>query len=177
MSFPLKLIGQVSKNKSILDIQNILENNLPKTLRDIPFYQLWISDMAQVCEVFCKTLNTHEVGFCLATNRGCRRYHIDNVPMRLLVTYAGKGTEWIPHEAVDYKNLVKGSENKKILKDASKRKFMNIWDVAIFNGGPRGLLHRTPDIALNEPSVLMRLDHPSFWENINKDQKTLKVMT
>lgn len=132
------------------------------------FYVNWISDMAQVCEVFSDTLDSDSVGFCLSTKRGCRRYHVDNVPMRLLVTYAGQGTEWLPDEAVDRSALLNNSTNEKIIKDVSKRKFINSWDVAIFNGGANGLLHRTPDLALNNPSVLMRLDHKSFWDNIIK---------
>lgn len=27
---------------------------------------------------------------------GCRRFHLDNVFMRLIVTYAGAGTQWVP---------------------------------------------------------------------------------
>lgn len=168
METPLKLIGQVSKKNSEEDIQNILKKYIPNKLQKDSFYVNWISDMAQVCEVFSDTLDSDSVGFCLSTKRGCRRYHVDNVPMRLLVTYAGQGTEWLPDEAVDRSALLNNSTNEKIIKDVSKRKFINSWDVAIFNGGANGLLHRTPDLALNNPSVLMRLDHKSFWDNIIK---------
>ena len=35
---------------------------------------------------------------------------------------------------------------------------------------PHGILHRTPDDALNGQSILMRLDHPSFLKNIKNEE-------
>lgn len=171
MQTPLRIIGQVSKASSIEDIRYILEDELPDELQDDPFYALWVLDMAQACETFCNTLGSEAVGFCLTTERGCRRYHIDNIPLRLLVTYAGQGTEWLPDEAADRSALRNGAPNEEIVKDPSARKFISSWDVAIFRGGPKGLLHRTPDDALNAPSILMRLDHQSFWDNILKQKQ------
>ncbi len=176
MQTPLRLIGQVSRGSSIKDIKFILEEVIPENLKSDPFYLCWISDMAQVSELFCDTLTSKTIDFCLSTGRGCRRYHIDNVPKRLLVTYAGKGTEWIPDEAADRKAWASGAPNEKIIKDPSKRKFMNTWDISIFRGGPKGLLHRTPDAALNESSILMRLDHESYWNKILKQQNDFEMI-
>ena len=129
----------------------------------------WVIDMAGVCNIFCETLATSTVGFCLDTKRACQRYHIDNVPLRLLVTYYGKGTEWVPDSAVDRLAYDSGMPNDKILTNSNARKFLNTWDIAIFRGGPDGLLHRTPDAALNTPSILLRLDHESFWDTVFRD--------
>ena len=95
----------------------------------------------------------------------------DKVPIRMLVTYAGQGTEWLPDNFADkiaYKN---GEPNEKIIKDISAKQFIGEWDIAVFKGGPEGLLHRTPDSALNKNSILMRLDHPEFWKNIQRNFK------
>ena len=86
------------------------------------------------------------------------RYHVDNVPNRLLVTYAGKGTEWLPEDASVRGAYARGEPNEKIIKDHSAKQFIEQWDVAIFRGGASGLLHRTPDPALQANSILMRLD-------------------
>ena len=166
-----RVIGIVSKENSIKDIESLLEKDIPDNLKKDTFYQSWISDMAQICELFSTINKSKAVDFCLSTVRGCRRYHIDHVPMRLLVTYAGKGTEWIPDEAADRKSFENGAPNEKILKDPLQRKFMETWDIAIFRGGSRGLLHRTPDAALNESSILLRLDHEYFWDKIIKQSK------
>ena len=41
------------------------------------------------------------------------------------------------------------------------------WHVAIFKGGTQGLVHKTPEQALKNNSIFMRLDHPDFLKNIN----------
>ena len=163
---PFRVIGRVTRDNSAKDIRNILQATLSETIRTDPFYNVWILDMAGLAQRFCKILGSDAVGFCLGTKRGCRRYHIDKVPMRCLVTYSGQGTEWIPDEAADRKAFSLGAPNSDILKDLYKRQFITPWHVAIFRGGENGLLHRTPDSALGGPSILMRLDHASYWDEL-----------
>jgi hypothetical protein len=43
---------------------------------------------------------------------------------------------------------------------------MGEWDISIFRGGGTGLLHRTPDDALNGHSILMRLDNKDFGDTV-----------
>ena len=166
---PLNVIGIVGKKTSVEEILALLEDEISEDLKSSDFYMQWVIDMAGVCNIFCETLATSTVGFCLATQRACQRYHIDNVPLRLLVTYYGKGTEWVPDTAVDRLAYDSGMPNDKILTNNNARKFLNAWDIAIFRGGPDGLLHRTPDAALNTPSILLRLDHESFWDTVFRD--------
>ena len=166
---PLNVIGIVGKKTCEEDILAFLEDEISEDLKSSDFYMQWVIDMAGVCNIFCETLATSTVGFCLATQRACQRYHIDNVPLRLLVTYYGRGTEWVPDTAVDRLAYDSGMPNDKILTNNNARKFLNAWDIAIFRGGPDGLLHRTPDAALNTPSILLRLDHESFWDTVFMD--------
>ena len=74
---------------------------------------------------FCFFADYKRKVVCLAleTSRGCKRYHIDNVPMRLLVTYYGRGTEWLPSDAADYDAYYSGKNNKKILINSAKKIF------------------------------------------------------
>ena len=166
---PLNVIGIVGKKTSVEEILALLEDEISEDLKSSDFYMQWIIDMAGICNIFCETLATSTIGFCLATQRACQRYHIDNVPLRLLVTYYGRGTEWVPDSAVDRLAYDSGMPNNKILTNNNARKFLNAWDIAIFRGGPDGLLHRTPDAALNRPSILLRLDHESFWDTVFTD--------
>lgn len=175
MRTPLRVIGHVYKRCAEDDITYLLGESIPEKLQTDPFYALWVSDMAQVSKSFCDVLGTKAVGFCLSTTRGCRRYHIDNVPMRMLVTYAGKGTEWLPDEAADRDAYIRGASNEEIVKDPSARQFIEPWNIAIFRGESDGLLHRTPDSALEHPSILMRLDHEKFWDNILEHQEQSKA--
>ena len=121
-----------------------------------------------LCKLYCDIENSTHVSIWSGSKRGCRRYHVDDVPQRLLVTYSGQGTEWISDEFADRDAYKRGEKNDRILKNKSKKKYIDRWDVALFKGGPNGLLHRTPDSALNNPSILMRLDHPGYWERVNK---------
>ena len=166
---PLNVIGIVGKKTCVEEILALLEDEISEDLKSSDFYMQWVIDMAGVCNIFCETLATNTVGFCLATQRACQRYHIDHVPLRLLVTYYGRGTEWVPDTAVDRLAYDSGMPNDKILTSNKARKFLNAWDIAIFRGGPDGLLHRTPDAALNTPSILLRLDHESFWDTVFRD--------
>ena len=166
MQTSFSVIGRVCKLSSVEDLASILNEDIPSQLQADPFYSLWIKDMASVCDIFCEMVGEDSIGFCLGTERGCRRYHIDNVPLRLLVTYAGQGTEWLPDVAADRQAFESGMANEFILKDPSARQFAGLWDVAVFRGGPAGVLHRTPDAALDGPSILMRLDREDFWRNV-----------
>ena len=167
---PFRVIGKISKKNSSEDIKRILRDIIPLSSQTNFFYKTWVSDMSEICQIFCDTLNSKSVSFCLGTERGCSRYHIDNVPMRLLVTYMGQGTEWLPNEIANRAAFAEGLPNEKIVKDSSKIKSIKTFNVAIFRGGAAGLLHRTPDSALKNPSILLRLDHESFWDNILKQQ-------
>tara|TARA_Y100000741_G_scaffold71815_1_gene52327 strand:- start:198 stop:854 length:657 start_codon:yes stop_codon:yes gene_type:complete len=167
---PFRVIGKISKKNSSEDIKRILRDIIPLSSQTNFFYKTWVSDMSEICQIFCDTLNSKSVSFCLGTERGCSRYHIDNVPMRLLVTYMGQGTEWLPNEIANRAAFEEGLPNEKIVKDSSKIKSIKTFNVAIFRGGAAGLLHRTPDSALKNPSILLRLDHKSFWDNILKEQ-------
>ena len=170
MHEPFRIIGKISKKNSSEDIKRILRDIIPSSSQTNFFYKTWVSDMSEICQIFCDTLNSKSVSFCLGTERGCSRYHIDNVPMRLLVTYMGQGTEWLPNEIANRAAFEEGLPNEKIVKDSSKIKSIKTFNVAIFRGGAAGLLHRTPDSALKNPSILLRLDHESFWDNILKQQ-------
>ena len=143
-------------------LSNIISNNIQKN----PFYAYWLKDMVDICELFCEMENNSSIGFSLGTDRGCKRFHIDQVPQRLLVTYSGKGTEWLPEDHTNYHEYFNGSPNEKIKKENCETQFINQWDIAVFHGGPSGLLHRTPDQALEKLSILMRLDHQAFWDSI-----------
>ena len=179
MQTKFNVIGQVFRTSNVADIRLLLEEDIPANLQSDPFFELWVADMANVCNVFCDMVEEDAIGFCLGTERGCRRYHIDNVPMRLLVTYAGQGTEWLPESASDRQAFEGGMSNEFILKDPSARQFVGLWDIAVFRGGPKGVLHRTPDSALNGPSILMRLDREDFWNNVlgqSQDNIALKAV-
>ncbi len=158
--------AEISKFDAEKNIKSVLLDVFPSEIKASIFYETWINDIAYLCKIFSDILNTSTISMWLGSKRGCKRYHIDNVPQRLLVTYSGEGTEWLPDEAGDKTAYLNDEPNEKILKNYKKKQFVNEWDIAIFKGGSEGLLHRTPDSALKENSILLRLDHAGYWKNI-----------
>ena len=165
---PFNINGKVFKKSSVNDIKDILEEKISVSAKNSIHYNYWINDMAKMSSIFCDIMGSIDISFSLGTSRGCSRYHIDNVPMRLLVTYYGQGTEWLPIDNADYGAYSKGKDNENILKDPKKRMYLKPWHISIFKGGSDGILHRTPDSALKSPSLLMRLDHSTFLNDIEK---------
>ena len=165
--FSFSTVGSVSQCRAKEDIQELLNDKIPKDIQLHPFYKKWIIDMSEICLIFCALQEKENISFWLGTNRGCKRFHVDMVPFRLLVTYAGKGTELLLNYGADRNAFINGKPNEEIVKDKSAIKFINKWDIAVFRGGDKGILHRTPNSALDKcSSVLMRLDDSSFLKKI-----------
>ena len=120
------ITGFVSKNQPKKDINKLLKNTLPSSIQSKSFYNIWLEDMSNICKLFCTFLNANKLSFWLGNIRGCKRYHVDMVPFRLLVTYEGQGTEILPNYAANRDAFVEGKPNNKIIKDKSARKFINI---------------------------------------------------
>ena len=161
------VMGFVHKKSAKEDIHKLLDKQFSSNVKSNPFYDKWVDDMSYVCKIFSDFLEEEKVSFWVGSKRGCKRYHVDMVPFRLLVTYSGQGTELLPDEAANRTAFVEGSPNEKIIKEKSGIKFINKWDIALFRGGHEGILHRTPDSAMNDQSsILMRLDNSALLEDI-----------
>jgi Protein of unknown function (DUF1826) len=102
----------------------------------------------------------------------CRKYHVDWVGLRLIITYAGPGTEWVPNEGVHRKSLRTpwrnlASINRRIVPDTGAVMTANTGDVLILKGesypgnSGRGAVHRSPPIAeSNGVRLLFKLTLP-----------------
>lgn len=85
----------------------------------------------------------------------CRKFYVDYVRYRLLTTYVGPGTEWVPDEAVrcevfDYFLDCLCDANKEIVRDASAIRHAVPGEVIVMKGARhpnhRGAVHRSPPI-------------------------------
>ena len=166
---PFSVSGIIEKNNAEKDIKKLLSPNISERLKKSEFYKNWLLDMSNICKLFCNFKDEKSISFWLGTQRGCTRYHVDMVPFRLLVTYAGQGTELLPNHAANRKAFLEGKPNEEIVEKKSALKYLNSWDIAIFRGGKYGMLHRSPDSALNgNSSILMRLDESSFIDDVRR---------
>lgn len=85
----------------------------------------------------------------------CRKFHVDYVRYRLITTYVGPGTEWVPDEAVcrealDHPPDCPFDANKEIVREASAIRHAVPGEVILMKGAlypnHRGAVHRSPPI-------------------------------
>jgi hypothetical protein len=88
---------------------------------------------------------------------GCRRFHVDYVALRLLTTYVGPGTEWLPEGALDREALTPSDllpevANAAIARDPRRVRRARAGDVIVLKGeawpgnAGRGAAHRSPPV-------------------------------
>jgi hypothetical protein len=95
------------------------------------------------------------VRFCVIDSDQCRKFHVDYLRYRLLATYLGPGTEWVPDEYVDRAALSNPpvdptAANAVIVKDSNEIRRAAAGDVLLMKGARHphgvGLVHRSPPI-------------------------------
>ena len=134
-----------------------------------PYLNRWecrdelILDVARLVEMFCCLFELRHVGLRLATLDAamCPRFHVDNVPCRLVTTYSGNGTEWLAHHEVNRNRLGSGNQGLPDKEsglyhcDASIQT-LNVGDVALLKGEMwlgnegSGLVHRSPELSFSD---------------------------
>ncbi|NOH78631.1 DUF1826 domain-containing protein [Vibrio sp. RE86] len=128
-------------------------------------------DIAQLVDMFCCLFDLDSAGVRLATLNGamCPRFHVDHVPCRLVTTYQGIATQWLPNTALDRSKLGKGSNglpdsSSGLYQQDSDIKQLSSGDVALLKGTrwegneETGLVHRSPNNVANEPRLLLTMD-------------------
>ncbi|MDX1635191.1 MAG: DUF1826 domain-containing protein [Marinobacter sp.] len=75
---------------------------LPGWAQALPGAKAWLADVQELVEMFRCLFEPAAVGVRLhvLADTMCPRFHTDRVPARLLVTYVGRGTEWLPETLV-----------------------------------------------------------------------------
>ncbi len=121
-------------------------------------------DLRHLVGLLAKVSGRREFSYRLVTIDGdeCCRFHVDRTPLRLICTYQGPGTEWLPDWRVDREALARSAHNEAISQFGEPSRFQQFW-VGIMKGDPKklgqGLVHRSPAIADSEQfRVLFCLD-------------------
>ena len=128
-------------------------------------------DIAELVEMYCYLFDLGKVGLRLTAldKAMCPRFHVDKVPCRLVTTYQGVATEWLPHNVVDRSKLGHGSEGKTDEQSGLFSKLGDVQqltsgDVALLKGESwegnegAGLVHRSPSMSAGERRLLLTLD-------------------
>jgi hypothetical protein len=129
-------------------------------------------DIAQLVDMFCCLFDLKRAGLRLTVldHAMCPRFHVDKVPCRLVTTYQGIATEWLPHHCVNRSKLGAGNEGKS---DEKSGLFQHLDDIHQLHQGEvallkgenwdgnegAGLVHRSPSLLMPEAPTSIKSKH------------------
>lgn len=167
---------------SVLDTQPTLEklmvlspenafDNLLQTLGHSQAAEVLSEDIAKLVDMFCCLFDVKRAALRLAVldRAMCPRFHVDRVPCRLITTYQGVATEWLPHNIADRTKLGTGNMGKPdelsgLFDNTSDIEQLNSGDVALLKGElwdkneGAGLIHRSPQLPNGNRRLLLTID-------------------
>ena len=130
-----------------------------------------IEDIHKLVNMFCDLFDLKRVGLRLTSLKHamCPRFHVDNVPCRLITTYQGIATEWLSHSDADRSKLGTGNKGKPdsqsgIYQDESDIQQLSQGDVALLKGEAwvgnedKGLIHRSPQLYEQSSRLILTID-------------------
>ncbi|WP_434119922.1 DUF1826 domain-containing protein [Pseudomonas fortuita] len=93
-------LGQPLSDQWVIDVdeqQMPVLSDLLREAADLQGYEAFVADVAWLVAAYTCLVGARRVGLRLRVLTGpmCPRFHVDNVPLRLLTTYAGPGSEWL----------------------------------------------------------------------------------
>ena len=111
----------------------------------------------------------------------CPRFHTDNVKCRLVTTYYGPGTQWLPNHLADTTKLGAGNEglldkDSGLYFDEENIKQLNVGDIALLKGEGwegnkgKGLIHRSPHSNQIYRRLYMTIDFVELYFKIYENQ-------
>lgn len=136
-----------------------------------PEAEVLAQDIAQLVDRFCCLfdLKRGALRMTVLDRAMCPRFHVDHVRCRLITTYQGVATEWLPHNVADRTKLGTGNMGKP---DELSGLFDNLSDIQRLNAGDvglmkgelwhnnegAGLIHRSPQLPNNMHRLLLTVD-------------------
>ncbi|MBN3863708.1 DUF1826 domain-containing protein [Pseudomonas frederiksbergensis] len=138
-------------------------HGLASGFSDLEGYEGFIADVSWLVSAFACLLGAQRIGLRLRVldKAMCPRFHVDHVPVRLITTYAGIGSQWLKEGAMDRRQLGKPEAEPQ---DDSLIQQMTSGEVALLKGEKWrgnegfGLIHRSPQPAPGERRLILTLD-------------------
>ena len=148
-----------------------IELQLRETLPDFPGNELLQAKVAELVDMFCCLFDLKRAGLRLKVleHAMCPRFHVDRVPCRLVTTFYGAGTQWLPHQLVNRDRLgIKSQgladEQSGLYSGQDCIQVLAAGDVALLKGElwqgneHAGLVHRSAPASGAEKRLLLTLD-------------------
>lgn len=123
---------------------------LPVTI-DVDARATLCDEIGEASEMLGYLLDCEDVGVRLATlNRPmCPRFHVDQIPCRMLITLSGEGTEWIQNGDVDWEIFDDLDTQASPVQSNRSVQRLSAGQWSLLKGGTwqdgfRGVVHRSP---------------------------------
>lgn len=106
----------------------------------------------------------HEVSLSLVKGVPCTKLHADFLPLRLICTYLGPGTIFLPKESTRYPCLNEGRPNKRVIIKGKPQLQAEPFEILIlkgrkFNKGElRPCAHRSPEVEGEQQRLVLKVD-------------------
>ncbi|HCL78132.1 DUF1826 domain-containing protein [Stutzerimonas nitrititolerans] len=123
----------------------------------------FVADVVWLAQAYGCLLGARRIGLRLRVldRTMCPRFHVDHVPLRLVITYAGFGSQWLTEGAMCRSGL--GNPSAEPPNDAGVHQ-LDCGHVALIKGEKwldnegAGLVHRSPPMAAGERRLLLTMD-------------------
>lgn len=156
-------LGQALADEREIDVDEQQPPRLEGLLReaaDLHGYAGFVADVEWLVAAYTCLLGARRIGLRLRVLDGamCPRFHVDHVPLRLLTTYSGAGSEWLEEGMIDRRRLLSAPPPV----DNIQRLLTG--EVALLKGEKwqgnegRGLIHRSPLTPVGQRRLLLSLD-------------------
>ncbi|MFT6431132.1 MAG: hypothetical protein ACJAXR_000130 [Halopseudomonas sp.] len=171
--FARLLLDQGHQLAETLTIEAVQDESVPQAVILPPLalaaaglegYAEFIDDVTYLVNAFVCLFNVRLVGLRLRTlDIGmCPRWHVDRVPVRLITSYAGPGSQWLNEHQLPRQYL--GGPPIDLQPLNVEPQSLQAGQVALLKGERwqgnegRGLVHRSPPLVAGERRLLLTLD-------------------
>lgn len=128
---------------------------------DLEGYEGFIADVSWLVSAFACLLGAKRIGvrLRLLDKAMCPRFHVDHVPVRLITTYAGIGSQWLREGVMDRRKL-----SQPDAEPSQRIEQIQCGEVALLKGTKwhgnedHGLIHRSPALKADERRLILTLD-------------------
>lgn len=126
-----------------------------------------VDDVLSIAQAVAYLFDAESVGVRLRVlNKAmCPRFHCDNLAVRLVTTYVGPGSQWLPEEAINRQGLgAPNPDRPDIVLDSTAIQTLQAGDIALIKGSGwegsehNALVHRSPTLLEGDMRLLLTID-------------------
>lgn len=160
------LVSETTK----IELHGSVEVLISKLKNKLKEYKLISKDIISLLLNFKEITRATSFKLLLTTvdTNMCRKFHIDNITLRLLCTYFGPGTLWLPEDSINRKALNGVSNNNAIVINENNTQQVKTGDVLLLKGQKycatsNAVMHKSPIIEGHGlKRLLLRIDTNDF---------------